>query len=144
MRSRLLAYPQARDLTIMADCGGSNGVRARLWKRAPQTFADKSGLTLHGHHYPPGTSKRNRIEHRLFWQITQNWRGRQLTDRRAVIELTGATTTRTGLKVAWALDSRMCEKGLKVSDAEMARLDITGDAFHPEWNSNIRPRRPKA
>jgi len=91
-----------------------------------------------------GTSKRNRIEHRLFWQITQNWRGRPSTDRRAVIELIGATTTRTGLKVAWALDPRICEKGLKVSDAETARLDITGDAFHPEWNSTIRPRRPKA
>lgn len=137
-------YPQARELTITADCGGSNGVRVRLWKRELQTFADESGLILHVHHYPPGTSKWNKIEHRLFCRITQNWRGRPLTDRRVVVELIGATTTRTGLRVESALDTRIYEKGVKVSDAEIASLDITGDMFHPEWNYTIKPRMPEA
>ncbi|WP_372921622.1 ISAzo13 family transposase [Roseovarius sp.] len=133
-------YPEARELTITADCGGSNGGRVRLWKRELQTFADKSGLTLHVHHYPPGTSKWNRIEHRLFRRITQNWHGRPLTDRRAVIALIGATTTRTGLEVACAIDDSTYEKGVKVCDAEMAGIDISGDHFHPEWNYTIKPR----
>ena len=137
-------YPQARELTITADCGGSNGVRVRLWKRELQMFADESGLILHLHHYPPGTSKWNRIEHRLFCHITQNWRGRPLTDRSAVVELIGATTTRTGLKVECALDTRTYDKGLKVSNAEMESLDITGDAFHPEWNYTIKPQASQA
>ncbi len=93
--------------------------------------ADETGLTLHVHHYPPGTSKWNRIEHRLFCHITQNWRGRPLTDRVAVVELIGATTTKSGLKVECALDTRIYQKGIKVSDAEMGDLDITGDPFHP-------------
>ena len=133
-------YPRLRELTITADCGGSNGARVRLWKRELQTFADETGLVLHVHHYPPGTSKWNKIEHRLFCRITQNWRGRPLTDRLAVVELIGATTTKTGLKVACALDPRTYTKGVKVSDAEMASLDITGDDFHPEWNYTIKPR----
>ncbi|CAH2405807.1 hypothetical protein MES5069_50007 [Mesorhizobium escarrei] len=137
-------YPSAHELTITADCGGSNRVRVRLWKRDLQTLADESGLTLRVHHYPPGTSKWNRIEHQLFCHVTQNWRGRPLIDRLAVVELIGATTTKTGLKVECALDTRTYEKGVKVSDAEMASLDITGDAFHPEWNYTIKPRRPKA
>lgn len=136
-------YPEARELTITADCGGSNGVRVRLWKHELQTFSDKSGLTLHVHHYPPGTSKWNKIEHRLFCRITQNWRGRPLTDRRAVVDLIGATTTKTGLKVECTLDMRTYEKGVKVSDAEMDSLDITGDAFRPEWNYTIKPRQPE-
>lgn len=133
-------YPQARELTITADCGGSNGARVRLWKLELQKFADESGLAIHVHHYPPGTSKWNKIEHRLFCRITQNWRGRPLTDRLAVVELIGATTTKTGLKVECALDTRGYEKGVKVSDAEMASLDITGDEFHPEWNYTLKPR----
>jgi Rhodopirellula transposase DDE domain len=133
-------YPKARKLTITADCGGSNGARVRLWKVELQKLADETGLTLHVHHYPPGTSKWNRIEHRLFCHITQNWRGRPLTDRVAVVELIGATTTKAGLKVQCALDERTYEKGIKVSDAEMQTLDITGDTFHPEWNYTIRPR----
>ncbi|MCG7507826.1 ISAzo13 family transposase [Mesorhizobium retamae] len=135
-------YPQLSELTITADCGGSNGARVRLWKRELQTFADDSGLTLHVHHYPPGTSKWNKIEHRLFCRITQNWRGRPLSDRLAVVELIGATTTKTGLKVECALDPCTYQKGIKVSDAEMASLDITGDEFHPEWNYTINPRFP--
>ena len=133
-------YPQAKELTITADCGGSNGARVRLWKVELQKLADATQLTLHVHHYPPGTSKWNRIEHRLFCHITQNWRGRPLTDRVAVVELIGATTTKTGLKVACVLDERTYQKGIKVSDAEMAALDITGDTFHPDWNYTIKPR----
>ena len=127
-------YPQARELTITADCGGSNGARVRLWKVELQKLADETGLVLHVHHYPPGTSKWNKIEHRLFSHITQNWRGRPLTDRVAIVELIGATTTKAGLKVECVLDTRTYEKGIKVRDAEMAVLDITGDPFHPEWN----------
>ena len=134
-------YPKMRELTITADCGGSNGARVRLWKVELQRLADETDLTLHVHHYPPGTSKWNRIEHRLFCHITQNWRGRPLTDRVAVVELIGATTTETGLKVECLLDERTYEKGIKVSDTEMAALNITGDAFHPEWNYTIKPRR---
>ena len=137
-------YPQARELTITADCGGSNGARVRLWKVELQKFADETGLVLHVHHYPPGTSKWNKIEHRLFCHITQNWRGRPLTDRVAIVELIGATTTKAGLKVECVLDTRTYEKGIKVRDAEMAVLDITGDPFHPEWNYTIKPRRPRS
>jgi pterin-4a-carbinolamine dehydratase len=133
-------YPGMSELTITADCGGSNGARVRLWKVELQKLANETGLQLHVHHYPPGTSKWNRIEHRLFCHITQNWRGRPLTDRVAVVELISATTTATGLKVECLLDNRTYEKGIKVSDAEMAELDITGDAFHPEWNYTIKPR----
>jgi hypothetical protein len=136
------SYPKARELMITADCGGSNGARVRLWKVELQKLADETGLVLRVHHYPPGTSKWNRIEHRLFCHITQNWRGRPLTDRVAVVELIGATTTKAGLKVECALDTRTYQKGIKVSDAEMQSLDITGDTFHPEWNYTIRPRQP--
>ncbi len=135
-------YPKARELTITADCGGSNGARVRLWKVELQKLADETGLVLHVHHYPPGTSKWNRIEHRLFCHITQNWRGRPLTDRVAVVELIGATTTKGGLRVECALDLRTYQKGIKVSDAEMQSLEITGDTFHPEWNYTVRPRQP--
>lgn len=133
-------YPKARALTITADCGGSNGARVRLWKTELQKLADETGLIVHVHHYPPGTSKWNRIEHRLFCHITQNWRGRPLTDRLAVVELIGATTTRTGLKVECAIDDSTYEKGVKISDAEMASINIIGDQFHPEWNYTIKPR----
>jgi Rhodopirellula transposase DDE domain len=136
-------YPKMSELTVTADCGGSNGARVRLWKVELQKLADETGLKLHVHHYPPGTSKWNRIEHRLFCHITQNWRGRPLVDRVAVVQLIGATTTETGLRVECLLDERTYQKGIKVSDAEMAALDITGDTFHPEWNYTIKPRRPQ-
>jgi hypothetical protein len=142
-------YPNGDELTITADCGGSNGARVRLWKVELQKLADETSLAIHVHHYPPGTSKWNKIEHRMFCHITQNWRGRPLTDRVAIVELIGATveligatTTKAGLKVECALDERTYEKGIKVSDAEMATLNIAGDDFHPEWNYTIRPRRP--
>jgi hypothetical protein len=137
-------YPNMRELTITADCGGSNGNRLRLWRVELQKLADETGLTIKVRHYPPGTSKWNKIEHRLFCRITQNWRGRPLTDRAAVIELIAATTTKTGLKVESVLDTRVYAKGIKVSNAEMKCLDIRGDAFHPEWNYSVIPRMPKS
>ena len=135
-------YPEARELTITADGGGSNGTRVRLWKIELQKLADETGLTLNVHHFPPGTSKWNKIEHRLFCHITQTWRGRPLMDHVTIVQTIGATTTKAGLKVECALDTRTYEEGIKVSDAERAALKIAGDAFHPEWNYTIRPRRP--
>jgi Rhodopirellula transposase DDE domain len=135
-------YPNMRELTITADCGGSNGARVRLWKVELQKLADETGLTIKVRHYPPGTSKWNKIEHRLFCRITQNWRGRPLTDYATIIELIAATTTKTGLKVETALDTTVYEKGIKIRNAEMKRLDIRGDAFHPEWNYAVNPRQP--
>jgi Rhodopirellula transposase DDE domain len=135
-------YPDMCELTITADCGGSNGARVRLWKVELQKLADETGLTLNVHHYPPGTSKWNKIEHRMFCHVTQNWRGRPLESRLAVVELIGATKTKTGLTVQCVLDERTYEKGIKISNAQMRTLAIEGDTFHPEWNYAIKPRRP--
>jgi len=143
LRMGRVRYPVAKKLLITADCGGSNGVRVKLWKVELQKLADETGLTLEVHHYPPGTSKWNKIEHRLFCRITQNWRGRPLIDRLTVVELIGATTTKAGLRVECALDERTYEKGVKVSEEEMAALNITGNEFHPEWNYVIKPRHLK-
>jgi hypothetical protein len=140
-RMGMQRHPDMCELTITADCGGSNGARVRLGKVELQRFADETGLVLHIHHYPPGTSKWNRIEHRMFCHITQNWRGRPLTSRMAVVELIGATTTNAGLKVECQLDEGIYEKGVKISDAEMESLAIEGNAVHPEWNYTIKPRR---
>ena len=137
-------YPNMQQLLVTADCGGSNGSRVRLWKLELQKLADETQLPIKVCHYPPGTSKWNKIEHRLFCHITQNWRGRPLMDHATIVETIGATTTKTGLKVECALDTRTYEKGIKVSDAEMATLDIRGDTFHPEWNYTIHPRLPKS
>src|ERR1700757_263755 len=120
-------YQNARELTITADCGGSNGARGRLWEVELEKLGEGTGLMLNVQHYPPGTSKWNRIEHRLFCHITQTWRGRPLTDRMAVVELIAATTTKAGLKIESALDTRAYRKGIKVSDAQMKALDIQGD-----------------
>jgi len=114
----------------------------RLFKIELQKLADETGLMLQVCHYPPGTSKWNKIEHRLFCHITQNWRGMPLITRETVVELIAATTTRTGLTVRCELDTRDYPKGIKVSDAEMADLNIKGDTFHPEWNYTISPRKP--
>jgi hypothetical protein len=135
-------YPNADRLMITADGGGSNGSRVRLFKVELQKLADETGLTLQVCHFPPGTSKWNKIEHRLFCHITQTWRGKPLTSRLAVVELIAATTTKTGLRVRCELDTRAYPKGIKVSDAEMDTLKITGDKFHPEWNYTIVPRAP--
>ena len=133
-------YPLMRELTITADCGGSNGARVRLWKVQLQMLADETGLTIKVLHYPPGTSKWNKIEHRMFCHITQNWRGQPLESRAAVVELIGRTTTKTGLKIECALDERTYEKGIRIKKAAMKLLDIKGDTFHPEWNYTISPR----
>src|SRR5271169_1167953 len=135
-------YPDADRLTITADGGGSNGSRVRLFKVELQKLADETGLTLQVCHYPPGASKWNKIEHRLFCHITENWRGTPLTSRLAVVELIASTTTKTGLKVRCELDTRTYPKGIKVSNQEMASLNIKGEAFHPEWNYTIAPRLP--
>ena len=135
-------YPDMNRLMITADGGGSNGSRVRLFKIELQTLADETGLTLQVCHYPPGTSKWNKIEHRLFCHITQTWRGTPLVSRETVVELIASTTTQAGLTVRCELDTRDYPKGIKVSDAEMMTLNIEGDAFHPEWNYTISPRLP--
>ena len=133
-------YPQATRLTITADCGGSNGNRTRLWKTELQKLANQSGLTISVCHLPPGTSKWNKIEHRLFSFISQNWRGKPLVSLEVIINLIAATTTRTGLEVYAQLDERSYPKKLKVTDAELATINLHGDSFHPEWNYTIKPR----
>jgi Rhodopirellula transposase DDE domain len=135
-------YPEMNRLMITADGGGSNGSRVRLFKVELQKLADETGLTVQVCHYPPGTSKWNRIEHKLFCHITQTWRGKPLTSRETVVELIASTTTKTGLTVRCELDTRSYQKGIKVSNAEMATLNIKADAFHPEWNYTILPRVP--
>lgn len=136
-------YPKARTIFITADCGGSNGYRNRLWKAELQKFANDTGMRVRVAHYPPGTSKWNKIEHRLFSQITANWRGRPLTSHQVVVDLIGATKTKTGLKVYAYLDDREYTKGREVSDEEMKSLRIKRDTFHGEWNYSILPHRKK-
>ncbi len=133
-------YPHASSLTITADCGGSNGNRTRLWKTELQQLADETGLAIRVCHFPPGTSKWNKIEHRLFSFISLNWRGKPLLSRQTIVSLIAATTTRTGLTVHARLDERSYPKGIKITDAQLAALNLTGDAFHPEWNYTINPR----
>jgi hypothetical protein len=133
-------YPKMTRLMIAADGGGSNGSRLRLWKLALQQLADDTGLIIQVCHYPPGTSKWNKIEHRMFCHITQNWRAVPLVSLFVIIQLIANTTTKTGLKIRCELDPNTYPKGIKVSDAEMATLNIKRDAFHPEWNYSIAPR----
>ena len=132
-------YPEAKQLLITADGGGSNGVRLRLWKKCLQKLATTTGLEIHVRHFPPGTSKWNKIEHRLFAQITKNWRGRSLLSRQVVVNLIGSTTTQSGLKVRAALDENTYPIKQKVSDEEMAAIKIAREDFHGEWNYSIRP-----
>ena len=132
-------YPKATKLLVTADCGGSNGYRVRLWKFELQRLADETGLTVSVCHFPPGTSKWNKIEHRLFSFISQNWRGKPLLTYQVIVELIAATTTTRGLTVRSALDNNKYEKGRTVSDVDMASLNITPDPFHGEWNYTIRP-----
>ena len=133
-------YPRARRLMITADCGGSNGYRVRLWRRELQKLADELQLTIQVCHFPPGTSKWNKIEHRMFCHITANWRGRPLLSRQVVVNLIGGTTTREGLHIKAALDEKTYAAGIKVSDEELARLLIERDEFHGEWNYRVMPR----
>jgi len=132
-------FPRARKLLITADGGGSNGSRSRLWKMALQGLADAVGLPLSVSHLPPGTSKWNKIEHRLFCHITQNWRGRPLVSHEVIVSLIAHTTTEAGLEVQAALDTNCYETGAKVSDEEMASLQITKADFHGDWNYTIAP-----
>jgi hypothetical protein len=134
-------FPNAKSLLITADGGGSNGTRVRLWKWELQKFADRTGLTITVCHMPPGTSKWNKIEHRLFSFITQNWRGRPLDSHAAIVKLIASTTTATGLKVYCELDEHEYEKGLGVTDKQMAQLNIKRHEFHGDWNYTVRPRR---
>lgn len=133
-------YPRARRLMITADGGGSNGARVRLWKIELQKFVDEIGIPVMVCHLPPGTSKWNKIEHRLFAFITKNWRGKPLVSHRAIVQLIGATTTEKGLAVRAELDTNTYPAGIKVSDAEMAALAIHRHDFHGDWNYTLRPR----
>jgi len=135
----LPAYPQADRLLICADGGGSNGARVRLWKVALQALADETGLQITVCHLPPGTSKWNKIEHRLFAHISMNWRGRPLVSHEVIVELIGATTTRTGLTVQAVRDMGSYPTKIKVSDEELAAVHLTPHAFHGEWNYTINP-----
>ena len=134
------AYPQAKELLITADAGGSNNYRARLWKYQLQKLSDETGLTIWVCHFPPGTSKWNKIEHRLFCHITANWRGRPLESLEVIVNLIANTQTSKGLTIEAALNSNSYPKGIKVSDEEMARLNVTPADFHGEWNYSISPR----
>lgn len=133
------SYPAARELTIMADGGGSNGSRVRLWKLELQQLADELGLTIRVSHFPPGTSKWNKIEHRLFSFISMNWRGRPLVSHEVIVNLIAATTTQKGLRVRAAIDDASYQKGIKVTDAEFTAIRITPDEFHGDWNYAISP-----
>jgi hypothetical protein len=133
-------YKKAKRLLITADCGGSNGNRLRLWRLQLQQLADELGLEIQVCHFPPGTSKWNKIEHRMFCHITNNWRGRPLLSRQVVVNLIGSVTTAQGLRVKAALDENAYEAGIKVSDAELATVAIERDEFHGEWNYRISPR----
>ena len=138
----VVRYPTAKRLMITADCGGSNGNRLRLWKRELQALTDELGIEITVCHLPPGTSKWNRIEHRLFSFISMNWRAKPLLTYLVIVQLIASTTNEAGLTVACRLDTNTYEKGIKVSDAEMTRLNIHPAAFHGEWNYTIRPRPP--
>jgi hypothetical protein len=134
------AYPQATGLLITVDAGGSNGYRTRAWKAGLAEFAAQTGLTVTVCHFPPGTSKWNKIEHRLFSAITMNWRGRPLTSHEVVVQSIAATTTRTGLRVEAVLDEGTYPTGVKVSDAQLDAVAVTGHAFHPDWNYTVHPQ----
>ena len=136
-------YPKARSLLITADSGGSNGTRVRLWKWELQKFANRNGLTLRVHHLPPGTSKWNKIEHRLFSFISQNWRGKPLESHAAIVQLIAATKTATGLKVYCELDRHTYPPAVQVTDAQMAQIRLARDIFHGDWNYQIRSRSKK-
>jgi len=134
-------FPRATELLITADGGGSNSSRNRLWKKSLQFLANELGITLRVCHFPPGTSKWNKIEHRLFCFITKNWRGRPLTTYKVIVNLIASTTTKTGLIVRAALDSRRYETGIKVTAEELQHLSLRRHKFHGDWNYSIKPKR---
>jgi len=132
-------YPGAQELLIMADAGGSNGNRLRLWKIGVQRLADTTGLRVAVSHFPPGTSKWNKIEHRMFSFITQNWRGRPLISHETIVNLIGSTTTSTGLKIKAKLNPKKYPTGIKVTDSELAKVNLKPAKFHGEWNYTVLP-----
>jgi hypothetical protein len=132
-------YPDATTLTITADCGGSNSSRTRLWKIELQRLADETGLGIIVCHFPPGTSKWNKIEHRMFSFVSLNWRGKPLESHEVIINLIAGTTTATGLKIYAQLDDREYERGVKVTDAQLAAVNIARNAFHGDWNYAVTP-----
>jgi hypothetical protein len=133
-------YPDARTLTVTADCGGSNGYRTRLWKVELQRLANETGLAIQVCHFPPGTSKWNKVEHRLFSFITINWRGKPLRSLETIINLIASTTTRGGMKVFARLDEGSYPANVTVSDAELEAINLHGHTFHPEWTYTIKPQ----
>lgn len=133
------AYAQATRLLIIADAGGSNGSRLRLWKVELQKLADETGLRLAVCHFPPGASKWNKIEHRLFSYISQNWRGKPLRSFETIVNLIAATTTSTGLRVHAELNPATYPAGITISDRQLAQVQIRRDKFHGDWNYEIRP-----
>lgn len=133
-------YPEATQLLVTADCGGSNGYRVGLWKTELQKLANDTGLEIHVCHLPPGTSKWNKIEHRLFSFITQNWRGKPLVSHEVIVNLIASTTTRTGLKVKAEIDRGKYPTGIKISKEQLARLSVTPDDFHGDWNYVFKPQ----
>jgi hypothetical protein len=133
-------YPNATELLLTADAGGSNSYRSRVWKAELQRFADDIRIPITVVHFPPGTSKWNKVEHRLFSHITMNWRGRPLEDYETVVKLIGSTTTQKGLTVTAHLDRSDYKTGVKVSDADMEKLNVVRSKFHGEWNYKIKPR----
>ena len=132
-------YNDAKELVIMADGGGSNGSRVRLWKLELQKLSDELGIPIRVSHFPPGTSKWNKIEHRLFSHISMNWRGQPLISHEVIVNLIAATTTQKGLKVRASIDSKLYPKGIKVTDEEFTAIRIQRDDFHGEWNYSIIP-----
>jgi hypothetical protein len=133
-------YPRARSLVMMADAGGSNGPRVRLWKWELQRLANRTGLTITVCHFPPGTSKWNKIEHRLFSHIAMNWRGKPLVSLAAIVSLIASTHNRSGLRVRSEIDRRHYTDGVTVTDAQMATVHLERHAFHGDWNYTISPR----
>jgi transposase len=134
-------YPRAKELLITADGGGSNGSRCRLWKVALQGLADQLGVAIHVCHFPPGTSKWNKIEHRMFCYITQNWRGRPLISHEVIVHLIANTMTQEGLKIRAELDKRTYPAGIRVTDAELAQVNLKPNRFHGDWNYAIQPKK---
>ena len=133
-------YPHATALMVTADAGGSNGYRNKLWKVELAKLAQETGLTITVCHYPPGTSKWNKIEHRMFSFITKNWRGKPLTSYQVIVDLVASTTTQTGLRILAEWDQGKYPKGIEITDAELAALPLARHEWHPEWNYDLAPQ----
>jgi hypothetical protein len=135
------SYSDAIEIYINADGGGSNGSRVRLWKIELQKLANELNKTIHVSHFPPGTSKWNKIEHKMFCFISKNWRGKPLIDEATIVQLIGNTTTKTGLTIKAKLDTHQYQKGIKISDEELAKVALKKESFHGEWNYKIEPQK---